>query len=180
MQRPGTWRNLAESPHVYPHVMRKLGSGAAVALLGVLLTACSDGASDSACTMIGSVHGLQVTVAPELAPVDDLQLELCQNGSCRTRRVLLEPGSTYPADCNRPEPDPNCSVTVAPDGTQSGFIAVELSEGTAEVSGQYRRSGRTVDLGPALVDVETSYPNGPACGADGTRARVTLGQVGLG
>jgi hypothetical protein len=161
-------------------VVAVVGSVVSVALLA----GCGDegaGASDERrCTLIGSESGLSVTVPTEVAPVRGLRLEVCAAGTCETRRVVLHEGTSVAEEsCSGDGPDAACAAEVTPDGSQYGFVRLDLVAGPVEVSASRAGPGARVDLAPTAVEAATTYPNGPDCGAGGVQAQVTLTSTGL-
>lgn len=156
------------------------------ALSVVVLGACSQaGASDdegAVCTARGSLSGVGVSIEADVAPVRGLRLRTCIDGTCRTDLVALEDGTSAGEEsCSGTGDDANCSVELTPDGTQYGFVALDLPEGPVQMSGTYRAGGQApaVRLAPVMVVAEVTYPNGPDCGAGGVQAHVTVGPDGI-
>ncbi len=152
----------------------------AVAAALVVLAACSP--PSVACTEIGSVSGIAVTVlAPYAERVDGVRLEVCWSGPCTEDAVELMPGSdTVDQGCSGTDPDDTCSATAVPNGTLVGFLPVpELPAGEVAVSGTVTVDGRSVALAEVTRTAETTYPNGPQCGPGGNQLAVSIDQAGL-
>ena len=152
---------------------------AAVAPL-LVLVGCS--VPTLACTDIGSVSGISVTVlAPYAAQVDAVRLKVCWAENCQERDVELTPGSdTIDQGCSGPEPDDTCSATAVPNGTKVGFAELsELPAGPITVAATVTLDGRRVTAAEAARTAETSYPNGPQCGAGGNQAQIEIDRTGI-
>ena len=152
---------------------------AAASLL--VLAACT-AAPERACTEIGSVSGVAVTVlAPYAEQVDRVRLEVCWSGPCTEDTVELSPGSdTVDQGCSGTDPDDTCSATAVPNGTLVGFLPVpELPAGPATVRGTVTVDGRSVALAKVTRTAETTYPNGPQCGPGGNQLAVAIDQDGI-
>ena len=151
----------------------------AVTLL-LLLAGCS--VPTLACTEIGSASGISVTVlAPYAAQVDAVRLEVCWAGQCQERDVELAPGSdTVDQGCSGPDPDDTCSATAVPNNTLVGFAELpELPAGPITVAAVLTVDGRRVTLAEAARSAETTYPNGPQCGAGGNQAQIEIDRTGI-
>ena len=151
----------------------------AVALL-LLLAGCS--VPTLACTEIGSVSGVSVTVlAPYAARVDAIRLKVCWAGKCQERDVELATGSdTIDQGCSGPDPDDTCSATAVPNGTKVGFAELsELPAGPITVAAMLTVDGRRVTVAKAARTAETTYPNGPQCGAGGNQAQIEIDRTGI-
>jgi hypothetical protein len=146
----------------------------------LLLAGCS--APTLACTDIGSASGISVTVlAPYAAQVDAVRLEVCWAGQCSERNVELAPGSdTIDQGCSGSDPDDTCSATAVPNGTLVGFAELsELPAGPITVAATLTVDGRRVALAETARTAETTYPNGPQCGAGGNQARIEIDRTGI-
>jgi hypothetical protein len=151
----------------------------AVALL-LLLAGCS--APTEACTEIGSVSGIAVTVlAPYAAQVDGVRLEVCWAGQCQEREVQLAPGSdTADQGCSGTDPEDTCSATAVPNDTKVGFVEMTgLPAGAITIAGTLTVDGRRVQLAEVSQTAETTYPNGPRCGPGGNQAAIEIDQSGI-
>ena len=129
-----------------------------VALIAALMSMVACAAPERACTLIGAVPGVGVSIDLALAAdVTSLRLTVCSGGDCVTGPVVLDPK-----------------------GTRSGFLTVEaLREGPVEVSATAVVSGRQRRYPVVTVIAAPVYPNGPDCGGLGPQAQVTLGPDGL-
>jgi hypothetical protein len=146
----------------------------------LLLGGCS--VPTPACTEIGSVSGVSVTVlAPYAAQVDGLGLEVYWAGHCEEPEVELAPGSdTVDQGCSGPDPEDTCSATAVPNGTKVGFAEVTgLPAGPITIAGTLTVDGRRVQLAEVSRTAETTYPNGPQCGAGGNQAAIEIDQSGI-
>lgn len=135
-----------------------------------------------ACTEIGSVSGVSVTVrAPYAAKVDVVRLKVCWAGQCQERNVELSPGSdTVDQGCSGPDPDDTCSATAVPNGTLVGFAELAgLPAGPITVSATLTVDGRRVPVTETTKSAETTYPNGPQCGAGGNQAAIEIDHTGI-
>ena len=154
----------------------------AVAAFLLVLAACT-AVPEQACTEIGSVSGVAVTVlAPYAEQVDDVRLEVCWSGPCTEDTVQLTSGSdTIDQGCSGTDPDDTCSATAVPNGTLVGFLPVpELPAGQVTVRGTITVDGRSVALAEVTRTAETTYPNGPQCGPGGNQLAVAIDQDGIG
>ncbi|TMR14911.1 hypothetical protein ETD86_28105 [Nonomuraea turkmeniaca] len=146
------------------------------ALACALLAGCS---ADRDCTAIGTPVGLSVHVNGPLAGrATAVSMEVCWDGACKPAHVELMP-STRPGkeSCS----GDTCSVTAVPDGGKHAFgdvpglpdrpVRVRLALLDAEGAPVL---DRMLDLTPRL-----RYPNGPACGAGGPNAVLTVEGDGL-
>lgn len=160
--------------------------GGAVATLLVLLTvACTP--AETACTLIGSVSGVSVTVERAIAAdVSALTLRVCWDLSaasptCRDTAVELSPGSdSVNQGCDSPEPDAACSATVVPNGTEVGFGQVDqLPAGPVTIVATATGPSGPQRFPQAGATAAPTFPNGPDCGAGGTQLVVVLDSHGL-
>ena len=146
----------------------------------LLIVGCS--APTEACTEIGSVSGVSVTVlAPYAARVDGVRLQVCWAGQCQDRDVELSPGSdTIDQGCSGPDPDDICSATAVPNGTLVGFAELPgLPAGPISVAATLTVDGRGVPVAEVTRTAETTYPNGPQCGAGGNQAAIEIDHTGI-
>ena len=146
----------------------------------LLLAGCST--PELACTDIGSVSGISVTVlAPYAAKVDGVRLEVCWAGQCQERDVELAPGSdTVDQGCSGPNPDDPCSATAVPNGTLVGFVELAgLPAGPITIGATLTVDGRRVRVAGVTRTAETTYPNGPQCGAGGNQAAIQIDRTGI-
>ncbi len=146
----------------------------------LLVTACS--APSGACTEIGAVPGVGVTVEKaSAAGVTALSLRVCWAGDCTDRDVALSPGSdSIDQGCEGDEPDAACSATVVPNGTLVGFAEVPgLPAGEVLIGASVERGERSSRLPEVAIQAETSYPNGPRCEPAANQAQVTIGRDGM-
>jgi hypothetical protein len=146
----------------------------------LLLAGCS--VPTLACTEIGSVSGVSVTVlAPYASQVDDLGVEVCWAGQCQEREVELSPGSdTVDQGCSGSDPEDTCSATAVPNDTKVGFVEVPgLPAGPITIAGTLTADGRRVQLSEVSRTAETTYPNGPQCGAGGNQAAIEIDKSGI-
>jgi hypothetical protein len=120
-------------------------------------------------------------LAPYAAQVDDVRLEVCWAGQCQEREVELAPGSdTVDQGCSGPDPDDTCSATAVPNATKVGFVEVTgLPAGPITIAGTLTVDGRRVKLAEVSRTAETTYPNGPQCGAGGNQAAIEIDQSGI-
>jgi hypothetical protein len=148
--------------------------------VALLLAGCSD--PPPACTEIGSVSGVSVTVlAPYAAQVDAVRLKVCWAGQCQERDVDLSPGSdTVDQGCSGPDPEDTCSATAVPNGTLVGFTELtELPAGPIRIAAALTVKGKRVQLAEVSRTAETTYPNGPHCAAGGNQAAIEIDQAGI-
>ena len=146
----------------------------------LLLVGC--GAPPEPCTEIGSVSGVSVTVlAPYAARVDSVRLRVCWAGQCQDRDVELSPGSdTVDQGCSGSDPDDTCSATAVPNGTLVGFAELPgLPAGPISVAATLTVDGRRVPVAEVTRTAETTYPNGPQCGAGGNQAAIEIDRTGI-
>ncbi|HJQ45006.1 MAG TPA: hypothetical protein VJ870_01615 [Amycolatopsis sp.] len=142
-----------------------------IAVLAVLLLVTACGARPGAgqhCTAIGAPAGIAIEVAPPVASMTSLTLDVCWNGSCHAYPVPLA-ASTTPAEqtCT----GAMCAVPLRQTGGRHGFADIpDLPTIPVEVT----VSGHTADVTPRL-----QYPNGPDCGAGGAQAGLVLDETGL-
>jgi hypothetical protein len=153
-----------------------------VAAALLCLTSCGGSGPDRACTLIGSLAGVRVSVVKELAPkVRSVRLTVCWSGSCQEHPVDLQPGSvTVDQGCSGSGPDAACSATAVPDGTSVGFVEItDLPDGPITVSATGVRAGKTVGWPEVTVPTVLTEPNGPGCGGGARQAAVTVSAEGL-
>ncbi len=146
----------------------------------LLLVGCS--APTEACTEIGSVSGVSVTLlSPYAAQVDSVRLKVCWAGQCEDRDLELTAGSdTIDQGCSGPDRDDTCSATAVPDGTLVGFAELpELPAGPISVAATVTVNGRRVQLAEVARTAETTYPNGPQCAAGGNQAAIEIDHTGI-
>ena len=156
--------------------MRATAAGAVL----LLVTACS--APSVACTEIGAVPGVGVTVEKaSAAGVTALSLRVCWAGDCTDHDVALAPGSdSIDQGCEGDEPDAACSATVVPNGTLVGFAEVPgLPAGEVLIGATVERGKRPTRWPEVAIQAETTYPNGPQCAPAANQAQVTIGPDGL-
>jgi hypothetical protein len=161
---------------------RTLGRPVVGVVLMIALSSCAVLVPQHACTAIGSVPGVGVTVAEDVSSqLSGVRLSVCWSGRCRQYPVDLRPGATPVGQgCEGSSPDAVCSATVVPDGTLVGFVQIaDLPEGPLTVSGSGVRAGRKVRWSELNVQARPSFPNGPDCGAGAPQASVTLRATGL-
>ena len=141
-----------------------------IALCLLVLTACTGGAGERACTLIASQTGIGVEVDAG-APVGPARLTFCVDGVCQEAGVVLDPATgTGSTGCAGGV----CSAEVVPTGGRTGFVPVEgLAARPVEV---------TLALGDrefrTTITPEVVYPNGPDCGGEGVQGRVGLSADG--
>jgi hypothetical protein len=163
-----------------------LRRGRAVAgLLLLLAPACSP--AETACTLIGSVSGVSVTVDRAIAAdVNALKLRVCWDLSadsppCRDTVVALSPGSdSVDQGCDSTDPDAACSATVVPNGTKVGFAQVDqLSVGPVTVVATATGSTGPQRFPRAQLTAASTFPNGRDCGPGGPQVTAVLDSQGL-
>jgi hypothetical protein len=157
----------------------------AVAALLVLVTGCgtSSGSGGHACTEIGAVSGVGLTVEQDLADdVREAELQVCWDGICERLPLDLHPGQrTVDQGCESDQPDAVCSATSTADGTLTGFGQLDsLPAGEVQVRAfTTRQDGRQVETEPLSVATETVFPNGEECPGEAQQLALTLGPSGL-
>ncbi|AUI50748.1 hypothetical protein [Arthrobacter crystallopoietes] len=157
----------------------------AVAALLVLVTGCgaSTGSGGRACTEIGAVSGVGLTVARELAgDVREAELQVCWDETCERIPLDLRPGQrTVDLGCESDQPDAVCSATSTPDGTLTGFAQLDsLPAGEVQVRAYTtRQDGTQVETEPLSVATETVFPNGEECPGEAQQLALVLGASGL-
>jgi hypothetical protein len=157
----------------------------AVAAFLVLATGCgaSTGSEGHACTEIGAVSGVGLTVGQELADdVRGAEIQVCWDGTCERFPLDLQPGERMvDLGCESDEPDAVCSATSTPDGTLTGFAQLDsLPAGEVQVRVYTTRQGGTqVETEPLSVATETVFPNGEDCPGEAQQAALTLDPSGL-
>lgn len=160
--------------------MRSAGLAVAAAL--AVLGACGTG-NGRACTEIGAVSGVGVTVDSALAPeVTGLRLEVCFAGDCRTVPVELSPGAdTVPGPCpSDADPDTACSASAVPNGTLVGFAEVaDLPAEEIQIGATLTKTNGSATLPEIQLTARTSYPNGPDCPGQANQAAVVITPDGL-
>lgn len=151
-----------------------------MAALALALAGC---AAQRACTEIGAMSGVSVTVERSVAAeVSGLSLEVCFGGGCRTVPVVLGPGAdTVPGTCpSTADPDTACSATAEPNGTLVGFAEVtDLPAEEIRIGALLTRTKGSTMLPEVQVTARTTYPNGPDCPGQGNQAAVTVTADGL-
>ena len=157
----------------------------AVAALLVLVTGCgaSTGSRGYACTEIGAVSGVGLTVEQELADeVREVEIRVCWEGTCERLPLDLHPGErTVDLGCESDRPDAVCSATSTPDGTLTGFAQLDsLPAGEVEVRAYTtRQDGRRIETKPLSVATQTVFPNGEDCPGEAQQLALTLDPSGL-
>ncbi len=157
----------------------------AVAALLVLVTGCgaSNGSQGHACTEIGAVSGVGLTVGQELADdVRGAEIQVCWNGTCERLPLDLHPGERMvDLGCESDQPDAVCSATSTPDGTLTGFAQLDsLPAGEVQVRVYTTSQGGTqVETDPLSVATETVFPNGEDCPGEAQQLALTLDPSGL-
>lgn len=157
----------------------------AVAALLVLVTGCgaSTGSGGYACTEIGAVSGIGLTVDQELADkVRDVELQICWDGTCEPAPLELHPGERMvDLGCGSEQPDAVCSATSTPDGTLTGFAQLDsLPAGEVQVRAHTtRHDGSRVETEPLSVATETVFPNGEDCPGEAQQLALILDASGL-
>lgn len=159
--------------------MRRSPGLVAVALL---LTSCGTFVPERACTLIGTVPGVQLVVAKDIAAqVSGVRLKVCWAARCQERTVDLRPGSVSgDQGCDSASPGAVCSASASPDQTLTGFVQIaDLPDGAVTVSATGLRERRWTRWQAVTVATRRSYPNGPDCGAGAPAASVRLDATGL-
>lgn len=157
----------------------------AVAALLVLVTGCgaSTGSAGHACTEIGAVSGVGLTVEQELAEdVREAEMQVCWDGTCERLSLDLHPGERMvDLGCESDQPDAVCSATSTPDGTITGFAQLDsLPAGEVQVRVYTtRQDGTQVETEPLSVATETVFPNGEECPGEAQQLALTLDPSGL-
>jgi hypothetical protein len=157
----------------------------AVAALLVLVTGCgaSIGSEGHACTEIGAVSGVGLTVEQELADeVREAEIQVCWDGTCERLPLDLHPGERMvDLGCESDQPDAVCSATSTPDGTLTGFAQLDtLPAGEVQVRVYTtRQDGMQVETDRLSVATETVFPNGEECPGEAQQLALTLGPSGL-
>lgn len=150
---------------------------AAVALVGCSAT------GPKACTAIGSVPGVSVTIDATAAKgVDGLRLEVCWKGDpCRDAEVELRPGTdAVDQGCDGDDPDSTCSASAVPNGTLVGFAQIEgLPAGPIDVTAVVIKATKRQPESKATVMAAATHPNGPDCPAGAHQAKITIGSHGI-
>ncbi len=157
----------------------------AVAALLVLVTGCgaSTGSEGHACTEIGAVSGVGLTVEQELADeVREAEIQVCWDGTCERLPLDLHPGERMiDLGCESDQPDAVCSATSTPDGTLTGFAQLDtLPAGEVQVRVYTtRQDGMQVETDRLSVATDTVFPNGEECPGEAQQLALTLGPSGL-
>ncbi|WP_043847661.1 hypothetical protein [Crystallibacter crystallopoietes] len=157
----------------------------AVSALLVSLTACgaSLGSGPQACTEIGAVAGISLTVASSFAPeVEAVELEACWEGTCRPVAVELYPGEDMvDLGCDSALPEGSCSATATPNGTLTGFTEVRgLPEADVEsVATVTHPDGSETTTAPLTAAARMVYPNGEQCPGAAPQLGLLLDGTGL-
>lgn len=157
----------------------------AVSALLVSVTACgaSLGSGPQACTEIGAVAGISLTVASSYAPeVEAVELEACWEGTCRPIAVELHPGhDIVDLGCDSALPEGSCSATATPNGTLSGFAEVQdLPEAEVQtVATVTHPDGSESATAPLTAAARMVYPNGEQCPGAAPQLGLTLDRSGL-
>ncbi len=162
-----------------------LARTAAALLAPLLAPGCA--APESACTMIGGLSGVSVTVDRAVAAdLGALKLRVCwdltsASPHCRDTAVELMAGSdSVDQGCEPGGPDAACSATAVPNGSKVGFVQLDaLSEGPITVAGTAIIASRRQTFPVIELTASPSYPNGPDCGVGGYQAMVNVGSDGL-
>jgi hypothetical protein len=151
----------------------------------VLVTGCgaSTGSEGHACTEIGAVSGVGLTVEQELADeVREAEIQVCWDGTCERLPLDLHPGERMiDLGCESDQPDAVCSATSTPDGTLTGFAQLDtLPAGEVQVRVYTtRQDGMQVETDRLSVATETVFPNGEECPGEAQQLALTLGPSGL-
>ena len=157
----------------------------AVAALLVLVTGCgaSTGSGGHACTEIGAVSGVGLTVEHGLADdVREAEIQVCWDGTCERVPLDLRPGQrTIDLGCESDQPEAVCSATSTPDGTLTGFAQLDsLPPGEVQVRAYTtRQNGTRVETEPLSIATETVFPNGEECPGEAQQLALTLDLSGL-
>jgi hypothetical protein len=157
----------------------------AVAALLVMVTGCgaSTGSDGHACTEIGAVSGVGLTVEQELADdIREADMQVCWDGTCERIPLDLHPGQrTIDLGCESDQPYGVCSATSTPDGTLTGFAQLDsLPAGEVQVrTFTTRQDGTRVETELLSVATETVFPNGKECPGEAQQLALTLGPAGL-
>ncbi|MEV0613063.1 hypothetical protein AB0I81_07030 [Nonomuraea sp. NPDC050404] len=147
----------------------------AVLSAALLTTAC---APEIACTAIGSMEGVQVTVEPAMAGrVESLAMEVCWDGSCKRSSPELMP-ETRPGEqtCS----GDTCGVEAVRTGGKFGFGTVAgLPKRPVEVRLTLREAGSEPVLERTIkVTPKATFPNGPDCGEGAPQAALIVAADG--
>lgn len=162
--------------------MRSAVGIAGLILAAVALVGCSV-AGPQACTAIGTVPGVGVTIDKAAATgVDGLRLQVCWKGDpCRDAEVELRPGTdAVDQGCDGDEKDSTCSASAVPNGTLVGFAQIEgLPSGPIEVTAVLIKKAEPQPESTATVMAAVTHPNGPACPAGAHQAKITIDTDGI-
>ncbi len=153
---------------------------AAFALTLVVAAACSDGSSPGRpCTMVAAMPGIGVDVAAPLAAgAQDVRARVCQEGVCRDVAARLTQSSGPGANGCSGEV---CSAVATPLPGKHGFLDLPgITTAPALLSlSVYDAAGARLAAGEITVTPETTFPNGPDCGAGEAQAQVLVADGGV-
>ncbi|WP_143047303.1 hypothetical protein [Amycolatopsis xylanica] len=149
----------------------------ALVLAGVTACGAIGAGRGLECTNIGADAGIGIDLVPEAAgPITSGQMEICWDGHCLTRELVLSPSTKVGATgCAGTDPSSACSAQAVPTGGKHGFAEVPGLP-TTDVKVTVGFDGgptRTVHLIPKLV-----FPNGPECGGLGPQGQLELAADG--
>lgn len=193
-------RDMIETETRAPKADARWGARAAALVAALtLLTACGNSEGDGThfCTLIDSLEGIGVKVAPKLANrVADAALTVCWDGTCQKRVLRLRedspeapesPGNPVmtTATPTTPEtPAPETPATETPGSPQPvglpGFAIVhDLPEKPVRVTLTFKdRLGATVLDRHITITPKPTYPNGRNCPPSDPQAVLTVSEDG--
>ena len=151
---------------------------AALGAVLLVLAACGSENGGRECTLVFSPTGIGVDIAaPDAARVAAASMRVCWNGTCVTKRLVLQPSSTsVPLGCHGDGPDAVCSASASPDGGQHGFAAIaDLPKSPVQVKLTLRDRHHRAFVDQELrVTPKATLHNGPHCGTEGLQATLTV------
>lgn len=164
----------------FQHAPAKARPFRAAALGAALLAlaACGSESPPRECPLVFSPTGIGVDIAaPDASRVASASMRVCWNGTCVTKRLVLQPSSTsVPLGCHGTGPDAVCSASASPDGGRHGFAAIaDLPKSPVQVTLTLRDRHHRVFVDQELVVTpKATLHNGPQCGPEGVQAALTV------
>ncbi|MDA2808697.1 hypothetical protein [Nocardiopsis suaedae] len=126
---------------------------------------CAAVGGGTVCTDMAAIEGVSLSVAPsEAAEVESGTMELCRGGDCEEHDLRFRPETTSVDEgCD----DGACSARAEPTGGLTANVQMDrLTTDRMDVHIELRDSGgEELFSGDLTTAAETSYPNGPDCGA---------------
>ncbi|GAA4969675.1 hypothetical protein GCM10023205_38720 [Yinghuangia aomiensis] len=141
--------------------------------------ACSESPGDRQCTLIAAIPGIGIDLdAATAARTETVQALACWGGTCQDATAKLFPSTGVGATSCTGEV---CAAQAAPlPGKHGNATLPDIVPGPVDLTlTLLDASGTTVGTRRITVTANSSYPNGPDCGADAAQAAVLITESGI-